>query len=75
MDISSIVRDSVLTTILAICAERVVNKIKRWWYREEDIDINNIHIDFIPQTENDEHVIVTRKGKHPEIFKYFSDVN
>jgi len=75
MDISSIVRDSILTTILAICAERIVNKIKRWWYREEDIDINNIHIDFIPQTENDEHVIVTRKGKHPEIFKYFSDVN
>ena len=75
MDIQSIVRDSILTTVLALCAERVITRIKKWWYREEDIDINNIHIDFIPQTENDEHVIVTRKGKHPEIFKYFSDVN
>ena len=75
MDISTIVRDSILTIILALRAERVITRIKKWWYREEDIDINNIHIDFIPQTKNDEHVIVTRKGKHPEIFKYFSDVN
>ena len=75
MEYGTIIRDALLTTVLAICAERVVNKIKNWWYREEDIDINDIHIDFIPQTENDEHVIVTRKGKHPEIFKYFSDVN
>ncbi len=74
MDIPSIVRDSILTTILALCAERVITRIKKWWYSEEDIDINNIHIDFIPQTTDDEQVIVTRKGKNPEIFKYFSDV-
>ncbi len=39
MEYGSIKRDALLTTVLAICAERVVNKIKKWWYREEDIDI------------------------------------
>lgn len=74
MEISNLIRDSIITTILALCAERVVNRIKKWWYKEEDIDINNVHIDFIPQSTNDEKIIVTRKGKNPEIFKYFSDV-
>ena len=74
MDIPTIIRDSILTTVLALCAERVVSRIKKWWYREEDIDINNVHIDFIPQTTEDEALIITRKGKTPEIFKFFSDV-
>ena len=75
MDISIIVRDAILTSVLALCAERVVIRIKKWWYSEEDITIDNIHIDFIPQTTEDEKMIITRKGKSPEIFKYFSDVN
>jgi len=74
MDIPSSVRDSILTTVLALCAERVITRTKKWWYSKEDINIDSIHIDFIPQTTNDEQVIVTRKGKNPEIFKYFSDV-
>ncbi len=74
MDVVNLIRDSIITVVLALCAERVVNKFKNWWYKEEDIDINDVHIDFIPQTTNDETIIVTRKGKNPEVFKYFSDV-
>ena len=74
MDVINLIRDSVITVVLALCAERVVNKIKNWWYKEEDIDINDVHINFIPQTTHDETIIVTRKGKNPEVFKYFSDV-
>lgn len=74
MDISNLIRDSVITAVLAICAERVINRVKKWWYKKEDIDINDVHIDFVPQITEEEKIIVTRKGKNPEVFKYFSDV-
>ena len=74
MDITIIVRDAILTSVLAVCAERVINKCKKWWYREEDIDINNIHIDFIPERTEDETILITQTGHHPKVFKYFSDV-
>lgn len=75
MDITNLIRDSVITVVLGLCAERIINKFKNWWYSEEDININNLHIDFIPQTTEEERMIITRKGKNPEIFKYLSNVN
>ena len=47
MEYVHIMRDAILTTVLAVCAERFVNKFKKWWYSVEDININDIHIDFI----------------------------
>ena len=75
MEYGTIIRDALLTTVLAICAERVVNKIKKCWYREVDVDINDIKINFIPETTDEEKILIIRKGHKPEIFKYFSDVN
>ena len=46
-------RDSIITTVLVVCAEKNT-RITNWWYKEEDIDINDVHIDFIPQSTNDE---------------------
>jgi len=69
-----IVRDALVATSVGICGENIYRKVKNWYYHKEDININNIHIDFIPQTTEDEQMIITRKGKNPEVFKYFSDV-
>ena len=74
MEYAHIMRDAILTTILAICAERVVNKLKKWWYKEEDINIKDIHIDFIPERTEDERILITQAGHNPKVFKYFSDV-
>ena len=74
MTVAKIIRDTVLTTILAICAERVINKFKKWWYSSEDIDVNNIHIDIIPERVEDETVLITQVAHHPKVYKYFSDV-
>ena len=69
-----IVRDALVATSVGICGEKIYRKVKNWYDHKEDIKINDIHIDFIPQTTEDEQMIITRKGKNPEVFKYFSDV-
>ena len=74
MFIIQIVRDSLIASILGFCGQKVYIKFKNWYYSEKDIDINDIHLDFIPQTTMDEVVIITRKGEDPELFKYFSKV-
>ena len=74
MEYAHIIRDAILTTVLAVCAERFVNKFKKWWYSEEDITINDLHIDFIPEKIEDETMLITQAGHNPKVFKYFSDV-
>ena len=74
MDITIIIRDAILTSVLAVCAERVINNFEKWCYSEEDIDINDYHINFIPERTEDETILITQTGHHPKVFKYFSDV-
>ena len=74
MDITVIIRDAILTSVLAVCAERIINKFKKWRYSEEDIDINDYHINFIPERTEDETILITQTGHHPKVFIYFSDV-
>lgn len=69
-----IIKDTLVATLVGICGKRVYYKVKNWYYHKEDININDVHIEFIPQTTEDEMVIITRKGKEPELFKYFSTV-
>ena len=71
MDIANLVRDSIITTILALCAERFINRVKKWWYSEEDIQFNNVRIDFMPEYQEDEKMIITRKGKIPKFSNIF----
>lgn len=65
---------TVVLLIIGICAKSVYCNFYRWYHKEEDININDLHIDFVPETTDEEKIIVTRKGKNPEVFKYFSDV-
>jgi len=74
MEYAHIMRDAALTTVLAICAERFVNKLKKWRCSEEDITINDLHMDFIPEETEDETILITQAGHNPKVFKYFSDV-
>ncbi len=60
MYIFEIVRDSLIATLVGFCGQKVYVKVKHWYYGDKDIDINNIHIDFIPQTTNNEVIIITR---------------
>ena len=73
-DWPNLIRDSLITSVLAICAERIVNKIKNWYYSERDIKINDVHIDFIPQTTEEETMIITERNHNPKIFKFYSNV-
>ena len=74
MDVVNLIRDLIITTVLAVCAERIINRIKKWWYSEEDIAINDLHIDFIPEKTEDETILITQVGHNPKVFEYFSDV-
>jgi H2-forming N5,N10-methylenetetrahydromethanopterin dehydrogenase-like enzyme len=69
-----IARDALVATSVGICGKKLYHKVKNWYYHKEDIEIKDIHIEFIPQTTEDEMVIITRKGKEPELFKYFSQI-
>ena len=80
-----ILKDAVVTTMVGICGKVVYNNVRSYYNKhllqidekvyekQKEIDINNIHIEFVPQITNDEMVIITRKHKSPELFKYFSD--
>ena len=69
-----IARDALVATSVGICGKKIYQKVKNWYYHKEDIEIKDVHIEFIPQTTEDEMVIITRKGKEPELFKYFSQI-
>ena len=69
-----IARDALVATSVGICGKKLYHKVKNWYYHKEDIEINDVHIELIPQTTEDEMVIITRKGKEPELFKYFSQI-
>ena len=69
-----IVRDGVVATIVGMCNKKIYCKVKNWYYKKEEININDIKLEFIPQTTEDEMIIITRKGKDPELFKFFSKV-
>ena len=71
MYIVEIVRDSLIASILGFCGQKVYVKVKNWYNHDKDISLNDIHIDFIPKTSEDEVVIITRKGEAPELFKFF----
>jgi predicted flavoprotein YhiN len=53
-----IARDALVATSVGICGEKIYQKVKNWYYHKEDIDIKDIHIEFTPQTTEDEIVII-----------------
>ena len=69
-----IIKDTLVATLVGFCGKKVYHKVQNWYYNKKDLDINDIHIDFIPQATEDEMVIITRKGNQPEVFKYFSNI-
>ena len=73
-DFTESIKDAIVALAVGICGKKLYRSMKKWWYSDEDIDINDFHIEFVPQITEEEKIIVTRKGKNPEIFKYFSDV-
>lgn len=73
MEFSNILRDVFIATVLAVFAERVVNRVKKWWYIEEDVNINDLHFEFIPEIEEGTGLIKQTR-RNPKVFKYFSDV-
>ena len=70
-----IARDALVATSVGICGKKIYQKVKNLYYHKEDIDINDVHIEFIPQATGDEMIIITRKCKEPELCKYFSTIN
>ena len=69
-----IIKDAIVATLVDICGKKVHQKVNNLYYNKQDIDINNIHIEFTPQTTEDEIIIITHKGEHPELFKFLSKV-
>ena len=55
-----IARDALVATSVGICGKKLYHKVKNWYYHKEDIDINDVHIEFIPQTTEDEMIILTK---------------
>ncbi len=74
MYVFEIVRDSLIASIVGFCGQKIYMKVKNWYYGDNDININDVIINFQPQTTEDEVVIITRKNEQPELFKYFSQV-
>ena len=74
MGFPNVLRDVVLTTVLTICVERVFTKFKHWWYHKQNVDIDHVHIDFVPERTEDETVIITTKNHNPKLFKYLTVV-
>ena len=74
MHFLEIVRDSLMATLVGICGKKIYCKVKNWYNHDKDIDINSVHIDFIPTKTEDEVVIITKKGEQPELFKFYSKV-
>lgn len=70
-----VIKDALVATLVAICGKQIYHKLKKYYYHRNDIDINDIHIAFIPQTTEDETILLTEKHHKPKVFKYFSDVN
>ena len=69
-----IVRDTLLATVLGICGKKIYHRVKHW-YDPKSIDIDNRHVDFLPQIADDEVIVVTEKGHVPKLYKFISKHN
>ena len=66
--ILSCIAESITSAAIAFIVERIIRKSLNYIYNN---NINNIHIDYHPQTTQDELVLVVDK-EHNKVFK-FSD--
>ena len=66
-----VVKDALVATLVAICGKQVYHKFKRWYYNTKCVEINDVHIEFIPQTTEEETILLTEKNHKPKVFKFF----
>lgn len=69
-----IIKDAMVATLVGFCGKKVYHKIQNWYYSKDDINIDDVKIQFIPQTSEEEMIIITHKNEKPELFKYYKTV-
>ena len=69
-----IVTKTLVATLVGICGKRIYHKITKWYYNEKTVKIDDVNIEFIPQTTEEETIIVNEKNKNPKVFKFYSSV-
>ena len=73
-DFSESIKDAIVALAVGICGKSVYRRGKRWYYNEKALRIDDINIEFVPQTTEEETIIVNEKNKNPRMFKFYSNV-
>ena len=68
------IKDAIIAFSVGMCGKNIYRRIKKWYYNEKDIKIDDINIEFIPQRTDEETILVNEKNRKPKVFKFYSNV-